>query len=241
MKKHKLTNTQNVWFTSFLLICIEQIFKVSALQSEQFILNKKSDWRITFTTGKRLWAGTDSDVYVELFGDKDKSEVIYLAPNKEQLEAKSTDTFSLGNLNERDIGMLTSIIIAKQYTVGFFSDWELSQVVVTDPLDKKYVFNCNCWLTNSRNKRTLKVISTEDSSFGSDKNAFTFSRTARVFPITIILLSLFLILILFSYFGNVLCKKWRQNLQFLNGWLNFFYNQFIFLSCQVNQVCHSVS
>ena len=217
MKKHKIAA----------LLAILVILTSNTRTSLQ--LNKSAvaspliqlEWKIMFTTGRRLWAGTDSDIFVELIGDKDKTGVIYLSPTKEQLEAKSTDVFSLGDLHGLDIGRLLSIIVVKQYTVGFFSDWELTQAVVTDPAGKSYVFNCNCWLTNSRNKRTLKVTATEDGSLGGEVNSFTFSRTARVFPITIILLSLFLILILFSYFGNVLCKKWRQNIQFLNGEATF--------------------
>lgn len=147
-----------------------------------------------------------------MIGESDKSDVIHLVPAKDQMEAKSVDTFSLGNLQGRNIGKLETLIIAKQYTMGFFSDWELVQASVVDPFGKRYDFKCNCWLTNQRNKRTIKVTSSHD-----DSEPLIPPRAARVFPITIVLLSLFLIMILFSYFGNVLCKKWRENVQFLNG------------------------
>ena len=141
--------------------------------------------------------------------------MIHLIPDKDQLEAKSIDTYNLGNLQGRNIGKLETLIIAKQYTIGFFSDWELVQASVQDPSGKRYDFKCNCWLTNQRNKRTIKVSSEDGSSLPHDST--TIYRTARVFPITIVMLSLFLIMILFSYFGNVLCKKWRENVQSLNG------------------------
>ena len=139
-----------------------------------------------------------------------------MSPGKDQLEAKSVDTFTLGSLHGRDIGQLMNLIVVKQYTVGFFSDWELVQASVSDPNGKRYDFRCNCWLTNQRNKRTIKLSAIDDDSKVNPIYPSPI-RTARVFPITIVILSLFLIMILFSYFGNVLCKKWRQNEQFING------------------------
>lgn len=199
-----------VFFTTQSLLTVQAFTLIDS--SDPSI--KNNDWTITFSTGRRMWAGTDSNIYIELIGDKDKSEVISLIPSKTQLEAKSVDSFKLGDLQGRNIGSLKSIIIAKQYTVGLFSDWELVEAKVFDSDGNIYEFKCNCWLTNQRNKRTLKVTSTNGNSGGDGREGFT--RTARIFPITIVLLSLFLIMVLFSYFGNILCQKWRQNVQFLN-------------------------
>jgi hypothetical protein len=216
IRKFKII-TESVGLISIILFLLIQ----SLLTAQAFTIIessdtniKNNDWTITFSTGRRMWAGTDSNIYVELIGDKDKSDVIPLTPVKTQLEAKSVDSFNLGDLHGRNIGTLKSIIIAKQYTVGLFSDWELVVAKVFDSNGNIYEFKCNCWLTNQRNKRTLKVTAINGNLNGDVRDGF--ARTARIFPITIVLLSLFLIMVLFSYFGNILCKKWRQNVQFLN-------------------------
>lgn len=170
-----------------------------------------------YFAGRQFWAGTDSDIYVELIGEQGNSKIIQLSPNKNQLEANSIDSFDLGDLDGRQIGELRSIIVGKQYTFGFFSDWELLKVEVFNSAGKKYVLNCNCWLTNTKNKKFINLTSYENVPNIGSGDPYPLTRSSRLFPITIVLLALFLILILFSYFGNVICKKWRENIQFLTG------------------------
>lgn len=89
------------------------------------------EWKILFYTGNKLWAGTDSDLYVELIGTNGNSQIIRLQPRPSQLEADDIDEFSLGNLDNLDIGTLKSIVIAKQHSYAFFNDWELIKAEVT--------------------------------------------------------------------------------------------------------------
>ena len=185
-----------------------------------------------YFAGRQFWAGTDSDIYVELIGEQGNSKIIQLSPNKNQLEANSIDSFDLGDLDGRQIGELRSIIVGKQYTFGFFSDWELLKVEVFNSAGKKYVLNCNCWLTNTKNKKFINLTSYENVPNIGSGDPYPLTRSSRLFPITIVLLALFLILILFSYFGNVICKKWRENIQFLTGtrlYTSFFFIYFSLL------------
>ncbi len=57
-----------------------------------------------------------------------------------------------------------------------------------------------------------------DTESGTNSDQFSISspRTTRIFPMTIGLLFLLLILIIFTYFGNVMCKKWKESI-FLRG------------------------
>ena len=81
-----------------------------------------------------------------------------------------------------------------------------------------------CWLTTLRYKRTIELTAVDgvDVESGSNLDPYSTSsgRTTRIFPMTIGLLFLLLILIIFTYFGNVMCKKWKENL-FLSGKYKF--------------------
>lgn len=168
-----------------------------------------------FYTGSLIWAGTDSDIFVELIGDSGNSPVITLKPGKPQLEAQSVDMFILGDFSNRSIGNLKSIIVGKQHSYAFFNDWQLIKVEVTDPLGKKYLFQCNCWLTSLKYRRVINLTSVEGVPVDSVSGYTLSARNSRVFPMTLGLLFIFLLLVFFSYFGNVLCKKWRENIEYL--------------------------
>lgn len=204
---------------------------------------EKQNWRIVFYTGDKVWAGTDSEIYIELIGDMGNSNIIRIRPKKHQLEADCVDIFPLGDLDGKNIGNLKSIIIGKQHSYSFFNDWQLVKIEIYDPHGKKYIFNCNCWLTTLKYKRRIDLSLVEganehESDETMDASAFN-ARNTRVFPATIGILFILLILIVFTYFGNEICKKWRENIlyfttsefsiYFLIG-LNYIYQHFRFLS-----------
>jgi hypothetical protein len=171
------------------------------------------EWRITFYTGNKIWAGTDSDIFLELIGDNGNSPILPLNPHKMQLEAQSVDTFSLGNLDGRNIGLLRSIVIVKQYSYDFFNDWQLVKAVVTDPNDKKYVFVCKCWFNSRVGKRLINVSYIEESQNKNELNSiFADDSNHRMFPVSLILLLFFLGFLTFIYFTKAMCRKFRRNL-----------------------------
>ena len=49
---------------SVLIVFYLQFLFTSA--KAQVSLGQNQDWEIIFTTGRRMWAGTDSDIYVEV-------------------------------------------------------------------------------------------------------------------------------------------------------------------------------
>jgi hypothetical protein len=173
--------------------------------------NDDGKWRIVFYTGEAVWAGTDSDIYIELIGDYGNSKVTVLRPSKSQLEAKSIDTFNLDDLDGRQIGNLKQIVVGKQYSYAFFNDWQLLKIEVFDPQGKKYLFNCNCWFTSNKYKRMLSLTSIENTNNLNESYNIA-ARSTRVFPMTLALLFLFFILVSFTYFGKIMCNKWRDSL-----------------------------
>jgi len=148
-------------------------------------------------------------VYVQIHSDLMESQIFQLNPNKHQMEAQAVDTYLI-NL-PRNFGNIKSITVGKQHSYSFFNDWQLIKAELVDSMNRKYIFNCNCWLTTLRYKRTIELTSFNgDLVSSSDSFSISSSRTTRVFPMTIGLLFLLLILIIFTYFGNVMCKKWKE-------------------------------
>lgn len=177
-------------------------------------------WYIYFYTGNKLWAGTDSKIYVELLGDQGNSPIIKIQSTRFQLEANGVDVYPLGNLGGRKIGKLTKIIVGKQYSFSFFNDWYLKKAEVIDPDHNRYIFDCNCWLRKSSYKRLINLSRVESYSNSNydednlDQKLYSIRGTAA-FPATIGILFILLILILFTYFGNEICKKWKENTIYL--------------------------
>jgi hypothetical protein len=180
-------------------------------QNAENLDKKVGEWKIIFYTGEAVWAGTDSDIYIELIGDLGNSKVIVLRPLKSQMEAKSVDSFYLGDLDGRQIGNLKQIAVGKQYSYAFFNDWQLLKIEVFDPHGKKYLFNCNCWFTSNKYKRMLSLTSIENTNSLNESYNIA-ARSTRVFPMTLALLFLFFIVVSFTYFGKIMCNKWRDSL-----------------------------
>ena len=138
------------------------------------------------------------------------------------MEAHAIDSYTLQL--PKLIKQVKSITVGKQHSYSFFNDWQLIKAELVDPNGRKFIFSCMCWLTTLRYKRTIELTAVDgvDVESGSNLDPYSTSsgRTTRVFPMTIGLLFLLLILIIFTYFGNVMCKKWKENL-FLSGKYKF--------------------
>lgn len=196
------------------------IYMVSGAVAPSSSFNKPNfdDWRITFYTGDKMWSGTDSMVYVQVHGEID-SQIFQLNPDKYQMEAHGIDSYTVQL--PKIIRNIKAITVGKQHSYSFFNDWQLIKAELTDPNGKRFIFSCMCWLTTLRYKRTIELTAVDgiDVESGSSLDPYSSSsgRTTRVFPMTIGLLFLLLILIIFTYFGNVMCKKWKDNLFMTNS------------------------
>lgn len=176
------------------------------------------DWKVIVYTGSKIWAGTDSLVFVQVHGALGDSRLMQLTPTRLQMEARSVDTFPLPDLDAKHIGTIRSITVSKQHSYAFFNDWELLKVELVDPNEKVYLFNCKCWLTTLKNKQTLNLYAVNGIEVNKkgdvDRLAEMNRKTFRMLPVLVSLLFLMLVLIIFTYFGNMICKRWR--LQYFN-------------------------
>ncbi|XP_033751254.1 lipoxygenase homology domain-containing protein 1-like isoform X2 [Pecten maximus] len=103
---------------------------------------------VNVKTGTVWGAGTDANVYIVLFGDKDHTDTIFLKSsmtNKNKFEGGQTDKFLVEAVN---IGELKKIKIGHD-DAGGGAPWFLDDVVIDSPsLGKCWVFPCHKWLSS---------------------------------------------------------------------------------------------
>lgn len=109
-------------------------------------LGSKTDYEIVIVTGDILNAGTDSNVFITIFGKTGATAKVHLKNVKNKLPFQQ-GTSNLFKIHSNCVGPLTKIKIEHDNT-GFAPGWFLERVVVTDLLHPKwkYYFPCNQWL-----------------------------------------------------------------------------------------------
>ncbi|CAF1135774.1 unnamed protein product [Rotaria sordida] len=121
--------------------------KPSTIQSDMWALGIKTSYEIIVYTGDKRGAGTDSQVYITLFGnDGKRTEKIHLknSNNKDPFERNQADKFCV---QDDYIGELTKLRIEHDNT-GRLSRWFLDQIFITDLSNPEttYFTTCNEWL-----------------------------------------------------------------------------------------------
>ncbi|CAF0968400.1 unnamed protein product [Rotaria sp. Silwood1] len=117
------------------------------LQNNLLICYIETLYAIIVYTGDKRGAGTDSQVYITLFGNNEKrTEKIHLknSNNKDPFERNQADKFCVkGDY----IGELTKLRIEHDNT-GRLAGWFLDQIIVTNLSDPEttYFTTCNEWL-----------------------------------------------------------------------------------------------
>lgn len=93
-------------------------------------------------TGDIRGAGTDANVFLQLFGTNGDSGECKLEASGNNFERGHTDTFGVEAV---DLGELTKARIGHDGS-GFGSGWFLDNIVVSKEDGKEWVFNCGKWL-----------------------------------------------------------------------------------------------
>ncbi|CAF5099834.1 unnamed protein product, partial [Rotaria sp. Silwood1] len=117
----------------------------------------KITYNIKIKTGDVLQAGTDADVHLKIFGEKDSTDKIPLTTinNKKALfECGSIDNFTF---ELYDLGKIEHILIGhngKKFGAGWFLDW----IEIDIPIRQEhYRFNCNRWLDEKEGDGKIEV------------------------------------------------------------------------------------
>lgn len=105
---------------------------------------KTNIYTIWIKTGDQTLAGTDSNVFIQLFGTEGKTESIYLPPEDIfAFEAGSVDKFIL---EVPDVGELTRCCIGHDNAEGD-SGWFVVDVrIQDDETDREWTFVFDQWL-----------------------------------------------------------------------------------------------
>ncbi|XP_058024091.1 lipoxygenase homology domain-containing protein 1 [Ahaetulla prasina] len=104
---------------------------------------KKNPWSLWIWTSDIKGAGTDAPIFLQVYGDKGKSDEMKLDNNSDNFEAGQTDKFMI---ELPDLGTLFKVRIWHEKRSPF-SGWHLNKVTLLKTLTKqKYTFNCGRWL-----------------------------------------------------------------------------------------------
>lgn len=104
---------------------------------------KTNIYTIWVKTGEEALGGTDSNVFIQLFGSGGNTDVLHLpAPDVFAFEAGSVDKFVL---EVPDVGELTRLCIGQDASAD--SGWYVETVrVKDDDTDREWLFTFNQWL-----------------------------------------------------------------------------------------------
>ncbi|ULR55595.1 PLAT/LH2 domain-containing protein [Streptomyces deccanensis] len=111
-----------------------------------------SDYRINVHTGDVDAAGTDSNVYLTLFGTNGSSDEMQLESGRDDFERDHVDTFTH---TLKDLGDLYRVRIRHDNS-GSWPGWFLDRVTVRDEdTDKEWAFPCSKWLSTGEDDRRI--------------------------------------------------------------------------------------
>uniref|UniRef100_A0A3P8XB79 PLAT domain-containing protein n=1 Tax=Esox lucius TaxID=8010 RepID=A0A3P8XB79_ESOLU len=120
-----------------------EIYPSEILDIEQLI-----NYEITVVTGDVSFAGTNANVFIQIYGEKGKTDVITLASRSNNFERGSTEIFKedVFNITAIELGLLRKLRIRHDNTSSYPS-WYLDRVEIVDTKDDTtYYFPCNRWL-----------------------------------------------------------------------------------------------
>ncbi|CAH1787210.1 unnamed protein product [Owenia fusiformis] len=104
---------------------------------------KKTTWTAFIHTSDIRGAGTDANVFIVVYGDKGKSDDIYLDNKSDNFESGQLDKFKIEMI---DIGKPYKMRIGHDDS-GSFAGWHLDKVELENMSNQdRYVFNCDRWL-----------------------------------------------------------------------------------------------
>ncbi|KAL5111456.1 Lipoxygenase homology domain-containing protein 1 [Taenia crassiceps] len=130
---------------------------------------KLTDYRITVVTGDFDGAGTDSRVFLVMFGEHGESPQFKL-PFLDQRDLFSSGAVSKFIIRTANLGDISHVRVSRDAS-GSKSGWFLKRIIVEDPSRPQccYLFNCNDWisLSDSTNVNNSCVIRKEMSHIPS--------------------------------------------------------------------------
>uniref|UniRef100_A0A2K5D7F4 Lipoxygenase homology domain-containing protein 1 n=1 Tax=Aotus nancymaae TaxID=37293 RepID=A0A2K5D7F4_AOTNA len=157
--------------------------EVELYPSEVVEIQKLVHYEVEIWTGDVSGAGTSARVYMQVYGEKGKTEVLFLSSRSKVFERASKDTFQTDTFTiyAIDLGALTKIRIRHDNT-GNRAGWFLDRIDITDMNNEiTYYFPCQRWLAVEEDDGQLSrellpvdesyvLPQSEEGGQGSDNN-----------------------------------------------------------------------
>lgn len=130
--------------------------------------SSNTNWSIYVYTSNVKGAGTDANVYVQIYGSKASSAQF-------NLEAKGSNPFEAGKCDKFDkdlpeIGRPVKVKIGHD-NKGGFAGWHLDKVVLQNNItNEKFTFPCNRWLAKDELDHKIELELFPDNSQISNNN-----------------------------------------------------------------------
>ncbi|XP_071008463.1 lipoxygenase homology domain-containing protein 1 [Oncorhynchus clarkii lewisi] len=117
-----------------------ELYEMVSLRQKKL---KKYPWSLWIWTSDVKGAGTDAQVFLQIYGEKGKSDEMRLESNSDSFEQAQLDKFMI---EMPDIGKLTKARIWHEKRHPF-AGWHFARATVMKTLTReKYSFNCGRWL-----------------------------------------------------------------------------------------------
>ncbi|VDM22698.1 unnamed protein product [Hydatigera taeniaeformis] len=231
--------TQTFWCKKWFPFCDNKERKKVVGPQYTVLMPKRTpdaNWRVEVYTSNLAGAGTSARVYATLYGDRGRSDELWLnetlASNKNALFQQ--DSCSIFKLNLPSIGSPYKMRIRHDAT-GPSPNWHLEKVVLQHlPTKKTYLFVCDKWLESENAEESVVY---EMPAFGLDIAHPASVRTYRVTVATgqqsVENLDSNVHINIFGSMGDTGIRSLRKKGAFSRGKVPFFFTYFIFAALRL--------
>jgi hypothetical protein len=122
-------------------------------------------YQIEIHTADERWAGTDANVFIQIYGDGTKTEQKTLNDRSDNFERGAIDTFKLEEIN---VGEITKIRLGHD-DAKMNAGWMVHKVVISKKNAKneieKTIFVCNRWFDKKKDDNQIirELVPTDES------------------------------------------------------------------------------
>ncbi|TNN59103.1 Lipoxygenase y domain-containing protein 1 [Liparis tanakae] len=126
----------------------------NVLDATTININRKVIYSVTVVTGDTQFAGTDTNIFLTVFGANGSTEEMLLVKNEDRFERDQQDTFSL---EIDDIAPLKKIRVQIDGS-GSRPDWFLDRIMMRSlNTEETYLFTYEDWLSKTKGPKRIKV------------------------------------------------------------------------------------
>uniref|UniRef100_A0A3B5LQZ1 Lipoxygenase homology domains 1b n=1 Tax=Xiphophorus couchianus TaxID=32473 RepID=A0A3B5LQZ1_9TELE len=165
---------KNYMFPSHRWLCKDEAdgkTEVEIYPSEILEVEQLMNYEVTVVTGDVMFAGTNARVFIQIYGEKGKTETITLENRSNNFERNTTEIFKVLTLYFYYVGKIFKIRIGHDGS-GIGSGWFLESVDMQEVV-LPYRFPCSRWLSSGEEDGELVVeLLPEDADEDLEVNTY---------------------------------------------------------------------